>query len=260
VWHGGRSRRRALAFGRVGGGRHHRRPGRDPRRRARSSSLAGGAESSSARASRWPRGWTWSPIGPWSAPGSEGRRAQLVERGERQLHLLFDPDGAGHPEVRAGLDGVVEQRRLADARLAVTASAVALVCRIHHAVEDLALALPSEQPHPGGPRDHPRRTLPGSRTTDSGDSTADPQGGRCLPDGSPERSQVDNRNHRHRPHRGLAGPAPRRRRRVRRPGREPSVRTAGCRVSTARNDRFHVRAVYSVKAPSPIADGSVRCT
>jgi hypothetical protein len=27
----------------------------------------------------------------------EGRRAQLVERGERQLHLPFDPDGAGRP-------------------------------------------------------------------------------------------------------------------------------------------------------------------
>jgi hypothetical protein len=36
-----------------------------------------------------------------------------------------------------------------------------------------------------------------------------------------------------------------------------SVRTGGCRVvSTARNDRCHVRAVYRVKAPSPIAERS----
>jgi hypothetical protein len=41
------------------------------------------------------------------------------------------------------------------------------------------------------------------------------------------------------------------------PRADRSVRTAGCRVvSTARNDRCHVRAVYSVKAPSPIAERS----
>ena len=92
---------------------------------------------------------------------AEALRAQLMEGGERELHLGFDADGAGHPEVRAGLDGVLEQRRLADARLAVDRkhAAVALACRLQHAVEDLALALSSEQPHARGPRDHPKRTL-----------------------------------------------------------------------------------------------------
>src|SRR5205807_7003149 len=94
---------------------------------------------------------------------AEALRAELVEGRERELHLRFDADGAGYPEARAGLDGVLEQGRLADARLAVhhQHAAVSLACRLQHAVEDSALALSSEQRHPGGPRDHPGRTLLG---------------------------------------------------------------------------------------------------
>ncbi len=44
----------------------------------------------------------------------EHRRAQLVEPGEGELHLRFDPAGPGDLEPRRRADGVVEQGGLTD--------------------------------------------------------------------------------------------------------------------------------------------------
>ena len=49
----------------------------------------------------------------------EDRRAQLLKRRVRELHLPFDTDGAGDPELPPRLDRVLQQRGLADARLSV---------------------------------------------------------------------------------------------------------------------------------------------
>lgn len=93
----------------------------------------------------------------------EARRAQLVERRERELHLAFDSDRARNPEVRSRLDRIVEQCGLADARLAVHRehAAVAVARRLQHAIEHVAVALPSEQLHRGCPDDHPGSLPPG---------------------------------------------------------------------------------------------------
>ncbi len=48
----------------------------------------------------------------------EQRRAQLVQPRERELHLGVDPGRPRDPERVRALDGVVEQRRLPDARVA----------------------------------------------------------------------------------------------------------------------------------------------
>ena len=47
----------------------------------------------------------------------EERRAQLLKRRERKLHLSLDPGGAGDPKPLAPADRVLEQSGLADARL-----------------------------------------------------------------------------------------------------------------------------------------------
>src|SRR5262249_54072116 len=44
------------------------------------------------------------------------RRAQLVNAGERQLHLRFHPRGPGHPHVRRRPGRVLQHRGLAPAR------------------------------------------------------------------------------------------------------------------------------------------------
>ena len=49
----------------------------------------------------------------------EERRAQLLSRGEGDLHLRVDADGPGEPERAGGLDRVLEQGGLADARFAM---------------------------------------------------------------------------------------------------------------------------------------------
>ena len=78
----------------------------------------------------------------------EERGTQLLNRRERELHLRFDPGGPSDPEVAPGLDRVLEQRGLADARFAVhhqhatTPGAHA----VQQPVENLALAFPAEQP------------------------------------------------------------------------------------------------------------------
>ncbi len=47
------------------------------------------------------------------------RSAQLLSRRERELHLRLDPDSAGDPKLGCSLDRILEQRCLADARLAI---------------------------------------------------------------------------------------------------------------------------------------------
>jgi hypothetical protein len=44
---------------------------------------------------------------------------QLLSRCERELHLSLDPDGPGDPKLGCSLDRILEERGLADARLAV---------------------------------------------------------------------------------------------------------------------------------------------
>ena len=63
------------------------------------------------------------------------RRAQLMQSGERELHLRLDAGGPRHPAARRLPGQVVQQRRLADARLAV-----------HHQRPALARAKRPDQP------------------------------------------------------------------------------------------------------------------
>src|SRR4029077_2563925 len=44
---------------------------------------------------------------------------QLLSRCERELHLCLDPDVLGDPKLGCSLDRILEERCLADARLAV---------------------------------------------------------------------------------------------------------------------------------------------
>src|SRR5579859_5818371 len=104
----------------------------------------------------------------------EARRAQLLERGERELHLPLDSDRPDEVEVCSRFDRIVEQRRLADARLAVHGehTAVSFPCRLQQAAEHLALALPAEQLRGGCPRYHSGSMPPGGRTTGFRDAIA----------------------------------------------------------------------------------------
>jgi hypothetical protein len=47
------------------------------------------------------------------------RSTQLLSRRERELHLRLDPDGTGDPKLGCSLDHILEQRGLADTRLAI---------------------------------------------------------------------------------------------------------------------------------------------
>jgi len=60
---------------------------------------------------------------------------------ERQLHLGLDPHSARDPQVRSGLDGVLHQRRLANAGLAShnQRAALALANGREHFIELRAL-------------------------------------------------------------------------------------------------------------------------
>ena len=104
----------------------------------------------------------------------EARRAQLLQRREGELHLSLDPDRAGDAEVRRRLDRVLEQRGLADARLAVDHqhAAVTVARGLEQPLEHVALALPAEQLLAGCPRDHPGSMPLGSRTTGFRDAIA----------------------------------------------------------------------------------------
>ena len=74
-------------------------------------------------------------------------RGQPVKRRVRELDLLLDPERSDGPELPSRLDRVLEQCRLADARLSVhhEHAAVPAACGFEEPVERLALAAPSEQ-------------------------------------------------------------------------------------------------------------------
>ena len=77
----------------------------------------------------------------------EDRRAQLLKRRERELHLPLDPDRRGRPETPPLLDRPLEQRGLADAGLSVHDQdpAVAAARSLEQAAEHLALAVSADQ-------------------------------------------------------------------------------------------------------------------
>jgi len=87
----------------------------------------------------------------------EGRRAQLLERSERELRLPFDAGDPGGAEPPRRLGSVLEQRGLADARLAVhdQDTAAPAARGLQQPVEHRELALTAEQPLPRQPRYRP---------------------------------------------------------------------------------------------------------
>ena len=78
----------------------------------------------------------------------EQRRAELMDPGERQLHLRLHARDLRHTESRGMTRGVPEQRRLSDARLASDDQngALTLARLREEPVEHFALAGPVEQP------------------------------------------------------------------------------------------------------------------
>ena len=76
------------------------------------------------------------------------RRAHLLQPGERQLHLRLDAGGTHHPAVRRLPGDVVQQRRLAHARLADHHQRPALTRPdgIDQPVQHAAFAAPARQP------------------------------------------------------------------------------------------------------------------
>jgi hypothetical protein len=87
----------------------------------------------------------------------QDRRAQLLQRRERELHLPLDPSGAGGPKLPPRLDRVLQQGGLADARLSVHHQdpAVPAAGGLQQPFEHLALTLPAEQQLPWRPGHHP---------------------------------------------------------------------------------------------------------
>ena len=94
------------------------------------------------------------------------RRGQLLQAGERQLHLGLDSDCPHHAELRRRVDRVLQQCRLADPGLPSHHQGAALTPtdRLEEAVERLTLTAPAEQPslrdragHGPGTNLHPER-------------------------------------------------------------------------------------------------------
>ena len=75
------------------------------------------------------------------------RQAELMQAGERKLHLGLDPRGPRDATFRPARGEVLEQRGLADARLATQDedSAMAREDVVDHLIEGLALAPPTPQ-------------------------------------------------------------------------------------------------------------------
>src|SRR6185503_19434723 len=75
----------------------------------------------------------------------EERRAQLLERGEREFHLTFHPAGSGDAISLSCLDRVLEQGGLADARLSMhhQDAAVSPTRSLEQPVEHRTLGFPS---------------------------------------------------------------------------------------------------------------------
>ena len=82
---------------------------------------------------------------------SQDRRAQLLYCGERELHLTFDAGGSDDSHGRGPLDRVVEERCLADSRVAMDdeRAAASVTSGLHQPVKGRPLAFPTQQPHPG---------------------------------------------------------------------------------------------------------------
>jgi hypothetical protein len=78
------------------------------------------------------------------------RRAELLNRGERELHLTLDPSAADDSQRRGFLDRVLEQRRLADTGLAVDdeGAAISVAGRLHEPIKGRSLPFPTQQLHP----------------------------------------------------------------------------------------------------------------
>jgi hypothetical protein len=79
------------------------------------------------------------------------RRAQLVHPGEGELHLRLDTHSTRHPAARGVLHQVVQQRRLAHARVTAHHQGPALTGanRVEEPVQHVAFAAPTRQ-RPGG--------------------------------------------------------------------------------------------------------------
>ena len=79
----------------------------------------------------------------------EDRRAELLDTGERELHLPLDPGAAHDPHVRRLRDRVVQQRCLADAGFAVhdERAAAPVAGRLHQPAQGRSLAIPTQQLH-----------------------------------------------------------------------------------------------------------------
>jgi hypothetical protein len=87
-------------------------------------------------------------LGLWeSLHQLDERGTQLLRRRERELHFRLDPTGPGDAKPLPCLDRILEQRGLADARLAVhhQDAAVRRARGVKQPVERGALALASEQ-------------------------------------------------------------------------------------------------------------------
>jgi hypothetical protein len=74
----------------------------------------------------------------------EKRGAELLQRGEWQLHLRLDAGRPGNPEFSPRLDGVIEQRGFPHTCLPVH-DQHATASTVQKPVEDLALAFTAEQ-------------------------------------------------------------------------------------------------------------------
>ena len=92
-------------------------------------------------------------------PEIEERRAQLLNRRERELHLSLHTERAGDPKLGSSLHRVLKQRGLPHARLAMHHQHAATpgAHAAQQPVEHLALAFPAEQ-RPRSPRNRWRRT------------------------------------------------------------------------------------------------------
>ena len=83
----------------------------------------------------------------------QDRRAELLDCGERELHLALDPGAPDDSQRRGPLDRVVQQSRLADAGLATDdeGAPIAVAGGLHQPIEGGSFAFPTQQlhsPHP----------------------------------------------------------------------------------------------------------------
>ena len=128
----------------------------------------------------------------------EHRRQQLMQPGEGQLHLRLDAGGAYHTAAGRLLDEVVQQRRLAHARLAPQhqGPALARADRFDEPVEHVALAAPAPELTGASLHEGMRRHLPATDVTPRADRPRRLATGGCerAPAASPWAHDRDSRN------------------------------------------------------------------